>query len=70
MNTLIDLLNYYLSLVKHGDDKTRIVFYNQAFGAVQYHSFLFPSQHCELEKLWNETYKPQFEQLVYGVSGV
>lgn len=70
MKTLIDLLNYYLSLVKHGDDKTRVVFYNQAFGAVQYHSFLYPNQHSELEKLWNETYKPQFEHYVYGVGEI
>lgn len=70
MKTLIDLLNYYLSLVKRGDNQTRVVFYNQAFGAVQYHSFLYPSQHSELEKLWNETYKPQFEHYVYGVGEI
>jgi hypothetical protein len=32
---------------------------------VQYHSFLFPSQHRELETLWNNTYKPRFEYLLY-----
>ena len=70
MKTLINLLDYYISLVKHGDHKTRLVFFNQAFGAVQYHSFLYPSQHSELEKLWNETYKPEFEKYVYGVDGI
>ena len=66
MKTLINLLDYYISLVNHAPDhKTRKCFYDQAFGAVQYHSFLFPSQHRELETLWNNTYKPRFEYLLY-----
>ena len=70
MNTLINLLDYYISLAKRGDHKTRLAFFHQAFGAVQYHSFLFPSEHQKLEKLWNETYKPEFEKYVYGVDGI
>ena len=70
MNTLINLLDYYISLVKRGDRETRLTFLNQAFGAVQYHSFLFPNEHQKLEKLWNETYKPQFEHYVYGVGEI
>ena len=70
MKTLIYLLDYYLSLAKSGDEKPRVVFYNQAFGAAQYHSFLYPGQHSDLEKLWNETYKPQFEYYVYGVGEI
>ena len=70
MKTLISILDDYISLVKYSDHKTRLVFFEQAFGAVQYHNFLYPSQHSKLEKLWNETYKPEFEKYVYGVDGI
>ena len=46
----------------HADKKT---FFDQAFGAAQYHIFMFPADQQEVEELWN-CYKPQFEEIIYG----
>jgi hypothetical protein len=68
MEKLIEFIELCLRSVKTTSDRTtRLKYYNQAFGAVQYHDFLHLTEYEELETLWNETYRPQFEELVYGV---
>lgn len=68
MNTLINYLDYTLRAAKNPcfDAKT---FYNQAFGAVQYHLFQFPNDEAKVVKLWDEVYKPQFEKEMYDFGG-
>lgn len=65
LNTLINALDYYLKACKRAEDKTtKRTFFDQAFGAAQYHIFMFPNDQQRVENLWNG-YKPQFEEEVY-----
>lgn len=44
-------------------------FFNQAFGALQFYIIehsLNGDEFAELENLWNEKYRPQFEAIMYG----
>ena len=67
MQSLIWSLDYYLKACTNTEEHTsKLAFFNQAFGACQYHIILFPAQQSEVEELWN-CYKPQFEEIVYGV---
>lgn len=65
MEKLINYLNITLNAAKNPCFEAKI-FYNQAFGAVQYHLFQFPCDEAEVVKLWDEVYKPQFEMEMYG----
>lgn len=66
MENLTNILNYYLRACRNAQDtKTSKTFFDQAFGAVQYHLFVFPYTEKEVESLWNE-YKAQFEYIIYG----
>ena len=42
------------------------VFFDQAFGAIQYQAYLDIDTSSELAELWME-YKPKFEKEVYGI---
>lgn len=45
------------------------VFFNQAFGAVQFYIIehnLSGEEYTELETKWNETLRPAFEAIIYG----
>lgn len=64
--TLVNALNYYLKACQNTEDKhTQKTFFDQAFGAAQYHIVVFPKHQEEVETLWDE-YKPQFEKIIYG----
>lgn len=66
LKTLTNALDYYLKACKNAQDlRTQRTFFDQAFGAAQYHIFLFPANQQEVEELWN-CYKPQFEEIIYG----
>lgn len=68
MTALINYLDYQMRMTKATENLTyRKTFYEQAFGAVQYHLFLYPNDQEKIELLWGEVYRPQFEKLVYGV---
>lgn len=68
LTTLINVLDYYLKACKNEQEKRdQRTFFDQAFGAAQYHVWLLPADQQEVEELWN-CYKPQFEELVYGVA--
>ena len=65
METLKTTLNYYLLACQRATDRTtRKCFYDQAFGACQYHIMMFHNDQEEAEKMWN-SYRPAFEVLVY-----
>lgn len=47
-----------------------IVFFNQAFGAVEFAGWLTyedsPETEQEIIKMWNDEYRPQFEKEIWG----
>ena len=65
MSTLINYLDYTLKAAKNPCLEAK-TFYNQAFGAVQYHLYQFPNDECKVIALWEDVYKPQFEKEIYG----
>ena len=64
MGVLEEFLKYCLSQAKRANPQT---FIHQAFGAVQYYLFVWPDEEDEVSALW-DVYKPQFEELIYGVT--
>ena len=67
MNTLIIMLDRQFSdCKKYADSYSfRRTYYDQAFGMVRMFIALYPNEELQVTKLWNEVYKPQFENLVY-----
>lgn len=64
---LANCLDYYLRACERAKDPlTRKTFYDQAFGACQYHIMVFHNDQEKVEQMWNN-YKPKFEKLVYGI---
>ena len=47
-----------------------VVFYNQAFGAVEFAGLITyqdsPETEAEIIKMWNDEYRPQFEKIIWG----
>lgn len=47
-----------------------VVFYNQAFGAVEFAGLIIyqdsPETEAEIIKMWNDEYRPQFEKDIWG----
>ena len=47
-----------------------VVFYNQAFGAVEFAGLITyqdsPETEAEIIKIWNDEYRPQFEKEIWG----
>lgn len=67
MNTLIQFIESCVHNCEITSDRiSRKNAYDRAFGAVQYHIMLNPTEFAEVEALWCETYRPQFEELVWG----
>ena len=65
MKNLTLILDYYLNACKKATDlRTKRTFFDQAFGACQYHIFIFPNDQVDVQNLWDE-YKPQFETEIY-----
>ena len=65
MNTLIIYLDQCIKNAKNPNYPTRTAF-DQAFGALMYHLLAHPNDSHKAEKLWEEVYRPQFEQMLYG----
>jgi hypothetical protein len=66
LNTLILTLDYYYKACKRAIDlPTQRTFFDQAFGAAQYHIMMFPNDQKKVESLWDD-YKSQFEKIIYG----
>lgn len=64
MGVLEEFLKYCLSQAKRASP---LVFMHQAFGALQYYLFVWADEEEEVSALW-DVYKPQFEELIYGVT--
>lgn len=65
------LINYINQQLKWAKDTPQYAeaFCHNAFGALQFYivaNDLRGTEYAELESQWNETYRPQFEVLVYG----
>ena len=47
-----------------------VVFYNQAFGSVEFAGLITyqdsPEIEAEIIKMWNDEYRPQFEKIIWG----
>ena len=53
-----------------GGTDMAVVFYNQAFGAVEFAGLITyqdsPETEAEIIKMWNDEYRPQFEKEIWG----
>ena len=68
MNKLIEMLNYYVNACASAKDTaTRRTFFDQATGAVQMYCMMNICDEPKVLPLWDETYRPRFENLVYGI---
>ena len=68
MEKLINFIEMQLNWAKQTPN-TADAFFHNAFGALQFYIIehnLSSAEFAELETLWNTTYRPQFEELVYG----
>ena len=68
MEKLIYFIEMQLNWAKQTPNSANAFFHN-AFGGLQFYIIehsLNNEDYAELEKVWNETYRPQFEELVYG----
>lgn len=67
---LLNFLHYQLALIDFVDTRTaKRSLYDQAFGAVMYYttaSSAEDSYYADVEVLWEEIYKPRFEEKIYG----
>jgi hypothetical protein len=68
MEKLIDYIEMVLKWTKQTPQYAH-TFFNQAFGALQFYIIeqnISGDKFAELETLWNEKYRPQFEEIMYG----
>lgn len=72
MEKLISFIEMQLKWAKSETETANSNFHN-AFGALQFYILehsLSNDEYAELETLWNETYRPQFEALISGGDAV
>ena len=68
MEKLIMMLDFYVRACKTTTDRrTREKYYDQAFGATDMFCLLNTKDEKEVQALWNDNYRPRFEDLVYGL---
>jgi hypothetical protein len=68
MDKLIEMLDYYVSACGNSHTKEmRRTFFDQATGAAQMFCFMDSTNESQVMALWNDTYRPKFENLVYGI---
>jgi hypothetical protein len=68
MEKLIEMLNYYVNACANAKDPaTKRTFFDQATGAVQMYCLMNIADEPKVLPLWDETYRPRFENLVYGI---
>lgn len=66
MDKLIEMLNYYVNACASAKDTpTRRTFFDQATGAVQMYCLLNTKNEPKVVALWDNTYRPKFEAMVY-----
>lgn len=65
MKTLINFIeNRYKMATERGCDP--VVMFSQAFGALDFYHHEHPEAYPACEALWNECWRPKFEELIYG----
>ena len=62
---LIEHLDRCMNCARDSHTADPKIFFNQAFGAVQYHCIEHPDDQEKVEKLWDE-YRRNFNILIYG----
>lgn len=68
MEKLIEMLDYYVNACARAQDfATQRTFYDQATGAMLMYCYLNITDEAKVLPLWDETYRPKFEKIVYGV---
>ena len=70
MNCLINQLDVHLhNCKKFGENHypTARTYFDQAFGMLLMACAYDPNNCAQYERLWNETYKPAFEKIVYKI---
>ncbi len=68
MENLIIMLDYFLKACERATDtRTRRTFFDQATGAMQMYCLLNLDEEHQVFVLWDTTYYPKFDKLVYGV---
>ena len=68
MEKLLQYIETHLKWASQTPENAR-VFYDQAFGAVQFYIIdhnLYGKEFTDLETKWNTTYQPAFEAIIYG----
>ena len=68
MEKLLQFIETHLKWASQTPESAR-VFYDQAFGAVQFYIIdhnLHGKEFTDLEAKWNTTYQPAFEAIIYG----
>ena len=68
MDKLIEMLDYYVSACGNSHTKEmRRTFFDQATGAAQMFCLTNIKDEPKVLALWDNTYRPKFENLVYGI---
>ena len=68
MDKLINYMSARLAVASRYPEYARTNF-DQAFGALCYHIELNPSDEDNLVSLWEKTYRPSFEAIIYAPFG-
>ena len=68
MDKLIEMMEYYLHACVRTDSLIeRRTFFDQATGATQMYCLLNIKDEPKVLALWDNHYRPEFENLVYGI---
>ena len=68
MEKLIELLDYYVNACVNAQTReTKRTFFDQATGATQMFCYLNIKDEAKVLALWDNFYRPKFENLVYGI---
>ena len=71
MEKLINMLSWYECACQRATDfASRRTFFDQAFGALQMFNCMVPDLEDEAIAVWEGTYRPLFNQMVYGTKGL
>lgn len=65
MDKIVEYITARLAVASRYPEYARTNF-DQAFGALCYHIILNPADESQLVSLWENTYKPSFEAILYG----
>ena len=61
--TLATYVEHQLAMCRISPDEA---FLKSAFGAVEYHLWMYHENNAEIYDLWENKWKPEFEKLIWG----